>query len=203
MRDKIRLTLFNPERARESIKSQWVHSLSLSGLKRVNRILSLILVRHFFQTATAADAAKNQLDIFEDLLIFRRFDRPLANAVIKRLQTHLWFTSPEYVVFSLASRHLPDAAKQDLAAAILAQPRNRLRPGKVAMAPLTARATLATRVTDQSPYFFIALGIDMAFLDESAQDWPPIPAFIKFSNFVNCFPLTNDATERAIKRTSD
>ena len=71
------------------------------------------------------------------------------------------------------------------------------------MAPLTAGATLATRVTDQSPYFFIALGIDMAFLDEPAQDWPQIPAFIKFSNLVNFFPLTNDATERAIKRTSD
>ena len=123
----------------------------ISGLERVNRILSLILVRHFFSTENAADAAFHQLDVYEDLLVFRQFDAPLADAVIKRMQTHLSFALPEFVVFSLSSRHVSDAAKQQLGAAILAQPRDKLRPGKVAMAPLTAGATLSSRVFDQNP----------------------------------------------------
>ena len=36
----------------------------LSGLNRVNKILSLILIRHFFSTANAADDASDQIDIF-------------------------------------------------------------------------------------------------------------------------------------------
>ena len=153
----------------------------ISGLERVNRILSLILVRHFFSTSNAADAAFHQLDVYEDLLIFRQYDQPLADAVINRMQTHLWYASPEFVVFSIASRHVSDAEKQELGAAILAQPRDKLKPGKVAMTPLTAGASLSSRVTDQSPHFFTALGINMLFLDEPARDWPQIPEYIKFS----------------------
>ena len=37
----------------------------------------------------------------------------------------------------------------------------------------------------------------------SLSDWPDIPAYKVFCKFVDSFPLTNDHTERAIKRTSD
>ena len=63
--------------------------------------------------------------------------------------------------------------------------------------------TLASRVTEQSLHFFQALGVGRGFLSEPVTDWSQIPAFLKFCNFVNNFPLTNDASERAIKRTSD
>ena len=124
------------------------------------------MVRHFFQTASAGDAAANQIDVYEDLVIFRKFDLPLADAVIKRMQKHLWYCSPEFVPFSLTSPNVPPMAKQQLAAAIYSQPRNKLKPGVVEMSPFKPGATLASRVTFQSPYFFEALGIGMGFLDE-------------------------------------
>ena len=169
----------------------------------MNKILSLILIRHFFSTANTADAASDQIDIFEDLLVYRKFDAALADTVIRRLQTHLWYTAPEFVVFSLASPHVPESAKRDLADSILEQPINKLKPGKVKMAPLTHGVTLASRVTEQSLHFFQALGVGRGFLSEPVTDWSQIPAFLKFCNFVNNFPLTNDASERAIKRTSN
>ena len=141
----------------------------VAGLNRVNKCLSLILVRHFFQTSSAGDAAANQIDVYEDLVIFRKFVLPLADAVIKRMQKaqkHLWYCSPEFVPFSLTSPNVPPMAKQQLAAAIYSQPRNKLKPGVVEMSPLKPGATLASRVTFQSPYFFEALGIGMGFLDE-------------------------------------
>ena len=141
-------------------------------------------MRHFFSTVTAADAAYHQIDIYEDLMIFQKFDRSLGEAVVKRLQTHLWYTLPEFVVFALASDRVSDADKQDLAEEILKQPTDKLRPGKVKMAPLTPGATLASRVTDQSPHFFSALGIQTRWLTEPAATWLGIPGFIQFSNWL-------------------
>lgn len=183
-----------------------LHTLTLNlttGLDRVNKIMSLILVHHFFETECASNAAYSQLQLFEDLTIFRKFDEPLANAVIYRLQAHLWYSSPEFIPFALASPNVPDVEKQKLATAILEQPRNQLRPGIVKMNPLKPGVTLASRVSEQTPYFFSALGVGFGFLAEPVSNWPEIPAFLKFRSFVQSFPLTNDHTERVIKRTSD
>ena len=165
--------------------------------------MALILVRYWFAASNAADAAFYQIDLFEDLLLYRRFEPDLADAVIKRLQCHLWMSSPEFVVFGLASSKLLDVEKERLAAAILSQPRNELKPGKVAMPPLSQGASLASRVSNQSPYFFKSLGVGFGFLHEPVSDWEKIPAFLKFKAFIDTFPLTNDHTERVIKRTSD
>lgn len=165
--------------------------------------MALILVRHWFEASNAADAPYNQIDVFEDLLLFRRIDQPLADAVIDRLQNHLWMPSGEFVVFACASSKVPDAEKEKLAAAILQQPRNELKPGKVAMPPLRQGVSLASRASNQSPYFFLALGIGFGFLGEPVKDWANIPAFVKFKAFVDSVPLNNDHTERVIKRTSD
>ena len=60
---------------------------------------------------------------------------------------------------------------------IAEQPRNQLKPGIVEMKPLEPGATLASRVTPQSPYFFKELGVGFGFLTEPASTWPGIVAY--------------------------
>ena len=71
------------------------------------------------------------------------------------------------------------------------------------MPKLVPGCTLASHVGPQSVHFFEVLGINRTFLDEPISDWPNLPAYQKFSKFVKNLPLTNDHTERMIKRTSD
>ena len=90
--------------------------------------MSMILVRHFFHAKNAADAVIHQLDLYNDLLIFRKFDQELADAIIKRLQRHLWYSCEEFVVFSIVSELISDDERAELGMAIHNQPTNQLKP---------------------------------------------------------------------------
>ena len=119
------------------------------------------------------------------------------------MSNHLWYTAQEFVVFALVSDLVTNDDKKALASAISRQPGGQCKPGRVDMPKLVPGCTLASRVGPQSVHFFEVLGINRAFLDEPLSNWPNLPPYQKFCKFVKNLPLTNDHTERMIKRTSD
>ena len=62
----------------------------LTGLERISLMFPLIFVRYWFLMTNGRDAAVYQLRLYEDLLEFKKFDPSLADAVITRMQHHLW-----------------------------------------------------------------------------------------------------------------
>ena len=71
----------------------------------------------------------------------------------------------------------------------------------MAMRPLTPESTLVSRLGDQSPYFFVALGVGFEWLSEPVDTWEEIPAYQSFKAFAKDVPVDNAATERMIRRT--
>ena len=47
------------------------------------------------------------------------------------------------------------------------------------------------------------MSLNPSFLQEPVEDWPSIPDFQTFANFVQNCPVINDECERLCKRTSD
>ena len=45
--------------------------------------------------------------------------------------------------------------------------------------------------------------VGTTWLAEPVETWSDIPAFLKLQSFARNLPVSNDATERMIKRTSD
>ena len=43
----------------------------------------------------------------------------------------------------------------------------------------------------------------LSWLSEPVEDWINIPAYLKFANFAHNVPISNAATERTVKRTTD
>ena len=169
-------------------------------------ILCLILVRLWFCSQRAEDAAFHQVELQKDLLIYKtkkHDNKGLAAKLLERMSSHLWYTSPEFVVFSLASTLVTNEEKKKMALAILRQPKGQLKRGKVSMRPLESTESLADRVGDQSLHFFDAWGVGTDFLSKPVEEWHGIPAYQKFVTLVKSVPLTNDATERIVKRSSD
>ena len=119
------------------------------------------------------------------------------------MSNHLWYTAQEFVVFALVSDLVTNDDKKALASAISLQPGGQCKPGRVEMPLLVPGCTLASHVGPQSVHFFEVLGINRTFLDEPISDWPNLPTYQKFCKFVKNLPLTNDHTERMIKRTSN
>ena len=84
---------------------------------------------------------------------------------------------------------------------LLALPKDQLKQGAMEMTPLKATTTLSSRLGNQSPHFFVALGLGFEWLDEPVSSWPQIPAFQKLHAFAHNLPVDNSATERMIQRT--
>ena len=87
--------------------------------------------------------------------------------------------------------------------AIQAIPKDGLRMGPVTMDELTESTTLVSRLGPQSWHFFVALQIETDWLSEPVSCWSNNTAYQRFHKFAHDLPITNDITERMIKRTSD
>ena len=160
-----------------------------------------VLVSLWFGAFVAANAAANQLQALKDLEVFRKEDAEIADAVKGRLNNHLWFLSEEFVPTVLVSQKVDPAEKRDIAEALLSQPTDQLAPGLVRMPKLGSEPCLSECVGPQSLHFFKALSISTRFLIEPVETWSQNPDYQKFESFVAHLPVTNDESERMIRRT--
>ena len=107
----------------------------LSGIERVNLVLSLLLARVWFCSYRIEDAAFHQIKLHEDLLKFKKAskarEKKLADAIIDKMSNHLWYTAQEFVVFALVSDLVTNDDKKALASAISRQPGGQCKPGRV------------------------------------------------------------------------
>ena len=75
--------------------------------------------------------------------------------------------------------------------------------GMPEMRPLQPDSTLESHVRPQSWFFIERIDLNPSFLQEPIEDWPSIPDFKTFANFVKNCPVINDECERLCKHTSD
>ena len=87
----------------------------LSGIERVNLVLSLLLALVLFCSYRIEDAAFHQIKLHEDLLKFKKAsktrEKELADAIINKMSNHLWYRAQEFVVFALVSDHVTNDDK--------------------------------------------------------------------------------------------
>ena len=126
----------------------------------------------------------------------------MSCAIFSRMNAnHLWYVLEEFVPVTLVSTILDDTKKREIADAILVQPKAQLTRGAIKMPHITDSSELKDRVGPNSWHFFDALSINTIFLSEPVSDWPQIPAFCRFKSFVQNMPVTNDESERLVRRT--
>ena len=75
----------------------------MTACTRINAIVALVLVKFWFVMTNAADASVHQLKLYQELLELRLFFSTLVEAVIKKLQMHLWFLTEEMVPLAVTS----------------------------------------------------------------------------------------------------
>jgi hypothetical protein len=129
------------------------------ALQRINKLMVHVIIKFWFLANESANYPKHLLNLYHKLRAWRRIDRQLADTVIECLMRHLYLLAEEFITFALAATNVSVEEKAEVAAALLRQPRDQLRPGFPAMPPLTPTTTLATRVGPQSWHFLQAMEI--------------------------------------------
>ena len=89
--------------------------------RRINAVECLAIVQYWFTATNAADAPVLQLKLYRDLLALRRHYQGPVDAVLNRLQTHLYFVSEEMTPLALASPLLDDGERSALAKVLMAE----------------------------------------------------------------------------------
>ena len=90
-----------------------------AACKRINAIESLVITKYWFKMTNAADAPILQLQLYRDLLAIQPFFPSAVEAVIKRLQCHLYFVSEEMTPLALASPRLSEEERAALVTVIV------------------------------------------------------------------------------------
>ena len=75
----------------------------------------MAVTQYWFRATNAADTPVLQLKLYKDLLVLQRRYPASVDAVITRLQKHLYFLCEEMTPLALASDLLDDAQRSSLA----------------------------------------------------------------------------------------
>ena len=83
-------------------------------LQRLNLFLGLFYKSLWMSSTLGADALANDLQFIKAIMVFKRTDPEIAQAVLQRHQNHKWYLTQEVVPFALFSSRLSDKEKQDI-----------------------------------------------------------------------------------------
>ena len=132
---------------------------------------------------------------------------------MKALERHLWYLTPEMVVFGLFGNAVPNEDRQALGKALIDCRPEQLpdRPlqrkgsgfGKPTFPKLNPASTLADLVEPDSWWTIKLLGLNLDFVEEDIKEWEASESYISSKKIVESLNVVNDPTERAVKLSSD
>lgn len=156
-----------------------------------------VYLKPWFTARSIASAATNDLNLFNDLLAFKRVSKVVSKEGVKTLQRHTWYLTEESIAFSLFDEDLPLAVRSAIADAIVNQDKKMpLKVTKPTLPKLKEGALLVDYVGPRSCLLFNLLGISTEFLGEA--NWYLTKPYHEAKVALKRLSSTNDSAERAI-----
>jgi hypothetical protein len=175
-----------------------------SKLARMNTFLALFYTPRWMSAASAADAPVHDLSLIQDMLRYKETDPELANAVLKKMDNHMWYLTQEMVPFVLFSSNVSNSLKQDIANQLHRTERpESFRRGKPPFPKITGKTTLMELIGPESHFLFEVLGIDTKRQADPAESWQDNNDFRVARDYVISLKVVNDIAERGVKMMTD
>ena len=133
----------------------------------------------FFTSSWGCDAPGNDLQLYKELLAFKKIDITLAT-----LDRHCWYLDPPVVMFSLFSKKVSDDTKARMAARILSLEKPEARLDLPEYPTVTAGSELWDFVQPHSWDFFTILRVEADWLTWPLDKWEESEDYRKARQFV-------------------
>ena len=181
-------------------------------VSQLARFVGIYFSKWFLKCAIVPSAPYQTLLYFKQMIDFSEFDIGLAFTVLDSLFRHTWYLTEQWIIVCIVDDECPDVEKEAVAKALCHTPRaDRFSPGKPELPadfwPETGRLpSLDSFVGPNSWLLPHLLGLDsesMEWLQLSAQQWPLMSGFRKFSELVKKLTIVNDPAERGVKLIQD
>ena len=171
------------------------------------RFLTQFYVRQWLRCPLATEAAVNDLRLFRDLSNVKQSskDYPFATAMVRKLDSHLWYLSEEMAVFSLFGDGISNAEKAECAKIMkkskctVDQTMN--QDGKL-ITPIIKSTTKIWQLFGTKSwtcFYLLGKGItNNSFLSEPVNNWKTNEDYKYIKDIVMNMNVVNDAAERGI-----
>ena len=173
-------------------------------------VLFIVLfhARYFLQAFLPAAAPRLDLQYWCDMREYSKFDEEVANEVLLSILRQLWYLTEELCILSLFDKGLPFEIRNDIARALLSNPRPVFFPPGKPQFPEKARLMNNPELKDfvgpRSWLLFHLLHVsDPEWLNLPADTWESDNGYLAMNEIVMDLPVTNDTAERAVKKVTD
>ena len=192
----------------KKFKSMKITTEEKTQMKDIVQFIGLFYAKAFLEAPLSSSAPNNDLKFMQDMQQYRDHNAKIADACLLSCGRHLWYLTPQLVVFSLADSSVSSAEREALAKTLFKTPREAtVKCGKPVFPAivLTELPKLCSLVSPKSWLLFDLLQLEgtQEWLQTPVQMWSMFSDFRKLETFILNVSVTNDLAERGIKLTSD
>ena len=190
-------------------KITWLDNKEKKEVSSMAEFICIFYVVWWLQGYIRVKAPMNDLKAINQMRMYRKFKKVVAEACLDSWKRHTWYLTEELVILCLADASCP--YRDDVAAALLRQEvLDVINPRKPKLPQLPeaiwpdngSLPSLAKFVGPRSYLIFNLLGFspaEMDWLKFSCDDWEKFSGYQKFVKFVSRVAVVNDAGERGVK----
>ena len=172
----------------------------MDKLRRMCMFNALFYVKFWLSATSAVDAPINNLQLWKDLLPYRKVDPVVADAAMGTLNRHMWYTTEEIAPLALFSSLVSDVEKKQIVSQLLQMKEDTpLKLGIPRFPHLAATTKLSSLIGKQLWLLFQVLGISSDWLQLSPSLWQSDDAYQSIAMVARNFKVVNDLAERAVK----
>lgn len=180
----------------------------MDKLRRICLFNALFYVKAWLSACSAADASVNDLQLWNDLIWYKRFDPAVAQAAMTALNRHLWYLTEEIAPFALFSTLLSDSYKKQIIRQLLRhedESTSCLQKGVPILPQLSTSSPtqISSLIGAKSWQLFRLLRLDSSWMNLTPTQWVTDAAYNEAAMFVHNCRVVNDMAERAVKLITD
>jgi len=208
----IKMTLYS-EQLRNLPKGTVAYGDQLDKLKDFVIFITHVYCDWWLKCQSIKRAPLMDLHLYKTLLSYKQVNAKIANSALRVLNRHLWYLTPEMVVFGLFDFNAPERDRQEMASRLKtlkpedlpSVPSNRFGSdyGKPSFPSIDHETSLSDLLSTDSWFAVKLLNLDMGFLEEPVDKWQKMESFQLSASKVDNIKVINDAAERGVKLTTD
>ena len=174
----------------------------------MSEFIGLFYAEAFLKAPLGASAARNDVKFINDMQKYSSLQPAVSNACLDSCKRHLWYLTPQLIVFALCDEGLQTGTREQLAKALFDSPKPAaFDSGKPEFPKVKMNKEISIReqlITESSWLLFSILGLDHPeWLQLSVSEWDQNPDYCKLRQFVSNVHVINDIAERGIKLITD
>lgn len=173
-----------------------------SSFLAVSQFIVFVYIQHWYTCSLAVVAPYNDLKLIKKLNEYKIIDPSISKVVIKKLENHLWYLSPESSALSFFDDEVPTYVKRKMLESLREEVDPEMDPPKkfpgVNISHLVQKE-MDYFINQWSKKLFDRLKLKQNFLNVDPSLWPDNSEYKENQKVLQSLQVVNDVAERAVK----